>query len=299
MSARFTVLASGSSGNATLLEAGGFGLLLDCGLSARQIGHRLALRGLTWRNIHAVVLTHTHGDHWCCSALKALVTHAVPLYCHPDHCAALELCEPFTSLRDAGLVHSFAADEWLDMSRHLRVMPHAVSHDADPTFAFRCEGKSGLFGADWSIGYAADLGTWDDELVDTLADNDILAIEFNHDEHMQRSSGRSRDLIERVLGPRGHLSNRQAAKLVAAILERSSRPPAAGIVTLHRSQQCNTQQLVEAAAREVLSGVCVPLHVASQLEPLPTLELRPRRSAIRNLPRPRRQAVAMPGLFED
>ena len=61
---RFTVLASGSSGNSSLLEVDGFGLLLDIGLGPRQLASRLITSGRSWQNVQAVLLTHTHGDHW-------------------------------------------------------------------------------------------------------------------------------------------------------------------------------------------------------------------------------------------
>ena len=299
MSARFTVLASGSSGNASLLQADGFGLLIDCGLSARQLSSRLALRGLTWRNINAVILTHTHSDHWCHSALKALALHAVPLYCHSDHLADIGLCEHFSALRDAHLIHHYTTSVWLDVTKSLRVLPHEIAHDAEPTFAFRCEGQSGLYGSGWAVGYAADLGHWDDALVDVFADADVLALEFNHDEHMQKTSGRPQFLIDRVLGPRGHLSNRQGTALLAAIRERSQRPAAKGVITLHRSSQCNTPELVEAAAKSVLQDAETPLHLAEQSRPTVTIELEARQSVQRGKPVRRGKRTAMAGLFAE
>ena len=141
-------------------------------------------------------------------SVKALTLHAVPVYCHSDHVDELEHCEYFAALRDANLVHQYVASEWLDVAKDLRVLPHEVPHDAEPTFAFRCEGQG------WAVGYAADLGTWDDALANVLADADVLAVEFNHDERMQKTSGRPQFLIDRVLGPHGHLSNRQGASLL-------------------------------------------------------------------------------------
>ena len=64
MALEFTVLASGSSGNASLVRTNGFGLLLDIGLGPRDLAGRLAAIGAAWRNVHAVLLTHTHSDHW-------------------------------------------------------------------------------------------------------------------------------------------------------------------------------------------------------------------------------------------
>jgi glyoxylase-like metal-dependent hydrolase (beta-lactamase superfamily II) len=90
MSARFTVLASGSSGNASLLEWDGFGLLIDCGLPPRELGRRLAAVGRGWEHVSAVLLTHTHGDHWNRFTLGHLARLRRPLVAHPRHHDALE-----------------------------------------------------------------------------------------------------------------------------------------------------------------------------------------------------------------
>ena len=64
MAARFCVLASGSSGNCVFVQSDGFGFLIDFGIGPRFIASRLAAVGATWRDVHAVFLTHTHTDHW-------------------------------------------------------------------------------------------------------------------------------------------------------------------------------------------------------------------------------------------
>jgi len=80
----FTVLGSGSGGNASLLNADGFAVLLDVGLGPRQLATRLASTGATWNQIRAVLLTHTHTDHWNESTLNHLFKLKIPLYCHPN-----------------------------------------------------------------------------------------------------------------------------------------------------------------------------------------------------------------------
>ena len=85
MGLRFTVLASGSGGNASLVEAEGFGVLIDAGLGPRQLGARLASAGRSWSAVHAVLLTHTHSDHWKDRTLAHLQRRGVPFYCHPSH----------------------------------------------------------------------------------------------------------------------------------------------------------------------------------------------------------------------
>src|SRR5580692_11674699 len=105
MTVRFSVLASGSSGNACLLEAHGFGLLLDAGLGPRLLASRLSAIGANWSAIHAVVLTHTHADHWNDRTFNHLIRPRIPLYCHALHHAPLRQASPaFFELRGAGLV---------------------------------------------------------------------------------------------------------------------------------------------------------------------------------------------------
>src|SRR5437879_4744992 len=92
MSVQFTVLASGSSGNASLLRVNGFGLLIDAGLGPRLLASRLKAVGRSWKDVNAVILTHTHGDHWKERTLVQLSRLRIPLYCHAGHHDALSTC---------------------------------------------------------------------------------------------------------------------------------------------------------------------------------------------------------------
>jgi phosphoribosyl 1,2-cyclic phosphodiesterase len=101
---------------------------------------------------------------------------------------------------------------------------------------------------------------------------DLLAVEFNHDVRMQRTSGRHPRLIARILGGNGHLSNEQAAQLVEAVRERSAARRLKQVVQLHLSRQCNSPALARAAARRVL-GDSVRVHTARQHRPGPWLSV--------------------------
>src|SRR5262245_8877570 len=85
MTLRFTVLASGSAGNASLVQADGFGVLLDAGLGPKQLAERLKEAGLSWANVHAMLLSHTHSDHWNDRTLEWFAKRGLPLYCHSGH----------------------------------------------------------------------------------------------------------------------------------------------------------------------------------------------------------------------
>jgi phosphoribosyl 1,2-cyclic phosphodiesterase len=219
-------------------------VLLDFGLGPRVIAGRLVARGLTWRNVHAALLTHTHGDHWNEMTLAHLGRLSVPLYCHPAHADDLaRQSDSFHALHAAGLVRHYESGQTITLGSALHGLPLPVQHDAGATFGYRFEGGHSLFGPSWSLGYAADLGCWDDDLAAALADVDLLALEFNHDEQMQLTSGRPYVLIRRVLGDRGHLSNRQAGELLRAVLGNSSHVGLRHVVPLHLSRDCNRPDL--------------------------------------------------------
>jgi ribonuclease BN (tRNA processing enzyme) len=308
MALRFTVLASGSGGNASLVEAGGFGVLIDAGLGPRQLASRLAAAGHSWASVHAVLLTHTHSDHWKDRSLAHLHRRRVPLLCHPGHHDTLADYSPgFADLHGAGLVRVFQPDADFDLAPGLRCRALPVRHDGGPTFGFRLEATS----APAALAYAADLGCWDDGLADALADVDLLAVEFNHDVELERLSGRMPRLIARVLGDDGHLSNAQAAALVRAVLARSPAGRLRHLVQLHLSRDCNRPSLARAAARAALDGHAdgVTVHTAEQDRPGAPIHLTPwaapaclRPSSAARERRRSASAVSqrsLPGLFDD
>src|SRR5947209_6584545 len=135
MPVRFTVLASGSSGNASLLETDDFGLLIDAGLGPRQLASRLTAMGLSWQKVHAVVLTHTHCDHWSEATLKHLWRSKIPFYCHARHHDTLTMSgTAFEKLRAGDLVHGYRDEANVVFSPTLSCRPLPLSHDGVATF---------------------------------------------------------------------------------------------------------------------------------------------------------------------
>jgi phosphoribosyl 1,2-cyclic phosphodiesterase len=270
----FTVLGSGSSGNASLLEARGFGLLLDAGLGPRQIASRLASSGRSWDAIHAAVLTHTHGDHWKERTFAQFVRRKIPFYCHREHAAALgRYSRNFADLEAAGLVRHYDDGREFALCEDLVCRPLAVRHDDDPTFGFRIHCSTG---EDTALGYLADLGSWDVDLLHAVADVDLLALEFNHDVEMQYASGRSAYLIARILGEDGHLSNEQAAAFLHRLLA-LGKCRLQHVVQLHLSRDCNHPDLARQAALSVLKPPHdgVRLHTSAQHTPCPQIAVVP------------------------
>ena len=92
-------------------------------------------------------------------------------------------------------------------------------------------------------------------MIEAFADVNVLALEFNHCERMERMSGRPRFLVQRVLGAEGHLSNDQAADAVRAIARASDTKSLKHLVQLHLSRDCNLPSLAQEAGRAALAEV--------------------------------------------
>ncbi len=305
---QFAFLASGSRGNAALVRGEGLGLLIDAGLGPRALGDRLASVGAGWNAIGAVVLTHTHGDHVDSATFMQLARLGIVVHCHEGHRGALGDNPGFQSLERAGLVSCYQEDRPILTRAGIRIEPIAVSHDGGPTFGFRIEVSPGRRTRPVALGYLSDSGCWTDRIAESLADVDAMGIEFNHDEQMQRTSGRPWVLVRRNLGDRGHLSNDQGAELVEAIVRRSRPGSLKHLVLLHLSEQCNDPSLAIAAARGALRGLGrrVAVHAARQDPAHPNLWIRPGRPTARI--RPERKAGAtvsswpspvLAGLFDE
>ena len=270
MTVQFHVLASGSAGNACVLDVGGFGVLIDFGLPPRLLTPRMKQCGIDWDCIHAALLSHTHSDHYQSATLAHFAKLRLPVYCHEEHRTAFnQESRAFMALSAAGLIRHYEPGESLPLHADCQCVPIEVDHDSAKTCGFRLQGR------DWAIGYAADLGCWRPALARHFADVDLLALEFNHDVPMQLHSGRSPLLIRRVLGNSGHLSNEQGAACFAEIMRLSETDRVRHLVQLHLSRDCNRPELAATAALNVLNrlGVEMSIHTTDQEQAGPSITL--------------------------
>lgn len=279
MTFQFAVLGSGSKGNSALFRQQGAGILIDAGLGVRSLTERLTSVGSDWSHLVAVVLTHTHGDHVDTGVFRGMARRGIPLYCHEGHHRNLGRDAGYTTLEALGLVRLYDERPFLAPSG-FRIEPIPAWHDGGPTFGFRMEAGAGRKRRGVSVGYLTDTGTWCDATAEALVDVDVLGIEFNHDETLQRTSGRHPALIARNLGDHGHLSNRQGADLVSSVLSRSRGDRVSHLVLLHLSDQCNRPELALREAGDAVreSGRQVLIHAARQVPAHPDLSFGPARS---------------------
>jgi phosphoribosyl 1,2-cyclic phosphodiesterase len=269
MFSRVVVLGSGSSGNATLLQAEGFGILVDCGFGHLELTSRLQAAGASWNDVNAVVLTHTHTDHWNRYVFEHFRRRNIPLYLHPEHHATFAGVKQFEPLKKADLLCDYASEHPFSLGPFaVQAMP--IPHDALATHALRLEWSSG----GKTFGLATDLGCVPLQLLDFFEGVDVLALEFNHDVPMQKNSTRPHYLIERVLSDTGHLSNEQAAEavknLVSGKLHRLQT-----LIQIHLSRECNTLELARLSVEEMLRehSPGTRLITSSQASPTPGVEM--------------------------
>ena len=235
---RVVSLASGSKGNACVVEQDGVALMVDCGLSCRELGRRLGAAGLEPDAISAVVFTHNHDDH-----IKGLpVFHRN--FPQAELFANLMTAESIAALvgMDEGAFACFENGQSFEVGP-FAVAPFAIPHDtSDPVGYLVTAGGTTYF-------HGTDIGTPLDSVGLKLAAADVATLESNHDPVMLRTSGRPPSLIQRIAGPRGHLSNDQACDLV----RRFASPRLRRLALAHLSQDCNVPHLAEGAMRAALA----------------------------------------------
>ena len=235
---RVVPLGSGSSGNATLIEFGTRRFLVDAGLSARELALRLAAVGIDPRALAAIVLSHEHHDH-ARGVERFAAKHRVPVFTTPETLAALNLAP-----HHLGAWHGFDPGRPFD-AFGVRVDPFAVPHDAaNPVgFVFEAEGVR--------IGVATDLGHATTLVMQRLRGCHVLLVESNHDDGMLVRGPYPWALKQRIGGRLGHLSNEEAAALLAAVVDDDCQ----AVILAHLSEKNNTSVLARRTAAGALARV--------------------------------------------
>ncbi|MGH9367036.1 MAG: MBL fold metallo-hydrolase [Thermoanaerobaculia bacterium] len=248
---RVTVLASGSGGNVCVVESGGTRVLVDAGLSGREIERRLKARSLPAESIAAILLTHEHQDHGS-GALAFSTRFGCPIFATAGTAAALglegDLFSPFVRI-EPGRQGRIGA---------LGFRPFATPHDANESVAYAFEAENAR------LIVASDLGRAEEDFVEFVRDATTLLLEFNHDEDMLRDGPYTWPLKRRISGGWGHLSNKQSAEVV----RRAAGPKLRRVLATHLSRTNNTPALALAALSDALerSGWPVPFEAADQID---------------------------------
>jgi phosphoribosyl 1,2-cyclic phosphodiesterase len=266
---RVSILASGSSGNITLLETQNTRLLIDAGLGKRETLARLAAIEKDIDRVDGILITHEHSDH-CNGLPQMLGLWKAPLYVTEQTMDALHRALPERLEKRLRGVETIHAGQRFCVG-DIEVHPFQIPHDAaDPIgFTFRTDGVKMVLVTD--LGYMP-------ELVKVhLREADCLMLESNHDLDMLKVGPYPWVVKQRVLSRTGHLSNHAVSEYLAD--PDGFDAQARYLVLAHLSQENNNPDLARLSAEEALGrrpAECAfhgELLVAQQGTPLKTLEL--------------------------
>ncbi|MGE3852098.1 MAG: MBL fold metallo-hydrolase [Planctomycetota bacterium] len=249
---RAMTLASGSSGNATYVHAGNTRLLVDAGIEKKHIAAALETHGASIDQLDAVIVTHAHGDH--IGGLRAVVnqSRAIVMASRPVLRSARRLCKTDLSARSSEL-----RPGWKTAVGCIEITPVRTSHDAPGSLGVM------LSAGGRRLAVLTDLGCVDDATRQLIRACDVAILEANFDVQMLEQGPYPPYLKRRVAGDRGHLSNDDAAALIAT----SASSRLQRVICAHLSQENNLPELALRALQSAVDGVQHLRHVHVSVAP--------------------------------
>jgi phosphoribosyl 1,2-cyclic phosphodiesterase len=239
---RLCLVASGSKGNSVYVESGESRLLIDAGLSGRELTQRLAGVEVDAANLNGILVTHEHNDHVQSVGTLARRLNIPVIVSYPTArqiAPLLAKCEVIEF--EAG--HSFTF-------RDLLIDPFPITHDTVDPVGFLIESREGIAGSVTDLGVATRL------VQEKLKRCRSLVLEFNHDEEMLLNGPYPWHLKQRIKSRHGHLSNSDSRTLLGELLHDGLE----ALFLAHLSEVNNHPDLVHREARSLLDGAtcCAP-----------------------------------------
>ncbi len=238
MSLKVCVLSSGSSGNCAYVASDTTGILIDAGLSCKETAARLAAIGVELQSISAICLTHEHDDHKSSLGILHRKTGAA-LYANSGTIDALGQDDKLKDLK----WNMFSTGSAFQIG-DIRIEPFSVPHDSyDPVGFALSDGSS-------RVGVVTDMGIVTDLIRERLKGCQVIVLESNHDTDMLKASQRPWSLKQRIAGRQGHLSNKDAAELLAEV----AGDTLTVVFLAHLSSDCNKPDVAVKTVQKILAG---------------------------------------------
>jgi phosphoribosyl 1,2-cyclic phosphodiesterase len=239
MTLHFSVLASGSTGNAIYVETENHSFLVDAGLSGKQMDALFKQIGREMKNLSGVLVTHEHSDHIKGIGIVAR-KYNLPIYANEKTWKAME-----GSIGEVPLEQKFTFDmETVKSFGSLEIESFGVSHDAvEPMFyCFHHEGKK--------LVLITDTGYVSDRMKGIISNADAYVFESNHDVQMLRMGRYPWNIKRRILGDYGHVSNEDAAIAMSEVAGDKTKR----IYLAHLSADNNMKDLARMVVSQTLEG---------------------------------------------
>ena len=254
---QFSLLGSGSSGNAIVLRSTHTTILIDNGLSFKQLCLRAKAVGVSLESLSAIVVTHEHGDH---VQGIGVFTRKMPVPVYMTHGTYANLPP---SLGTLGEIIPFEAGDRLEIGDML-VQSFSVSHDAADPVGFTVQSGGVQFGLATDLGHVSHL------VRNRLAGCHALVIESNYCPEMLRQGDYPPKIQQRIRGRLGHLSNEEMCSLLHSVMHKDLQH----VILVHISENNNCPDLVVQRVQGVLKTHPAAMYVATQDAPTPLFEVR-------------------------
>ncbi len=252
---RIEVLASGSTGNVTYIEAANHKILIDAGISKKSIEEQLIHLNSSLSTVDTLLITHEHDDH-----IKSLgaILRKYDLTCYMTHGTYQAIINGKNEILKEILENKHAIGSIILLNKlensilyqdvfiddlEIQVLP--TFHDAKEPVGFK------IMAENKSIVYITDTGYVHQKLYPMISDADCYVMECNHDPYILMSSDRTYSLKMRILSDHGHLSNEDACVTLAHIMGEHTRY----VFYAHISQECNLTEIIELTRKKVMSDM--------------------------------------------
>lgn len=253
---KLSVLASGSKGNVSYVETNNTKILIDAGMSCLYIEKALTSINIRPRDIDGILITHTHSDH--INGLRVfLKKYNTKLY--------------ITEKIYNELKHQMPIDnyELIDKKfniNSLNIETIKTSHDAEDSNGYIISDESS------SLVYITDTGYINRKYHDILSNKNYYVIESNHDIELLMNGSYPYHLKQRILGDRGHLSNKACADYMSKFIGDNTK----GVILIHLSEENNRKEVAYETFTNTIKDNCKNLEniiISSQTEPTEVIEI--------------------------